>query len=188
MITLPQPTALDPASAYLCVCVKPVLCLNIFCVIAAQAVSLDFSASGDPITHTDNATPPTCMLGLRVAARNLFHCSLPDMQQHLPVHLRQLFTLQGVTRLLARQKRESLGLSTDAVILQVITVDDMQLLSQQSKALQMSSGVLASEMVTELAGWMIAGNRTPPLPSPPLLLPSPPSPSLPLPFPPPSFM
>ncbi|KAL3138800.1 hypothetical protein ABBQ32_005642 [Trebouxia sp. C0010 RCD-2024] len=122
-----------------------------------QAVFLDFSVTGDPITPEDAAIPPTCMLGLRIAARNIFHCSLPDMQQHLPLQLRHLFTLRGVMRLLARQKRDSLGLTSDAVILQVITVDDMQLLSHQSEGLSMKPGVLANTMVTELAAWMVAG-------------------------------
>ncbi len=60
--------------------------------------------------------------------------------------------------LLASQKRKSLGLSTNAVVLQVITVDELQLVSGQSEVLQTHSRKLVDVMFAELAAWMTAGN------------------------------
>ena len=125
---------------------------------AAQALYIDFNGSGDPLTPADDNIATECILGLRVAARNLFRCDLSQLRRHLPVQHEHLFTLTEVMRFLASQKRNSLGLGTDAIMLQVITVDELQLVVGQSEVLQNNSRKLVDLLIGNLAAWMISGN------------------------------
>lgn len=59
---------------------------------------------------------------------------------------------------LASQKRTSLGLGSDAIVLQVITVDELQLVFGQSvEVLQNNSRGLVNVLIRCLAAWMISG-------------------------------
>ncbi|KAL0019709.1 hypothetical protein WJX77_002416 [Trebouxia sp. C0004] len=51
----------------------------------------------------DDHISAECILGLRVAARNIFHCDLSKLRQHLPVQRQHLFTLRDVIKYLASQ-------------------------------------------------------------------------------------
>ncbi|KAL0047778.1 hypothetical protein WJX82_011660 [Trebouxia sp. C0006] len=124
----------------------------------AQAMHIDFNGSGDPLNSADDHISAECILGLRLAARNIFHCDLIKLQQHLPVQHQHWFTLRDVTTYLATQKRKSLGLGSDAILLQVITVDELQLVSGQSvERLQKNSRGLVNVLIGCLAAWMISG-------------------------------
>ncbi|DBA78959.1 TPA: hypothetical protein ACH3X1_008832 [Trebouxia sp. C0004] len=118
---------------------------------------IDFNGSGDPPSSADVHSPAECILGLRVAARNIFHCSLSQLRRHLSVQHQHLFTLSEVMSYLANQKRKSLGLGTDAIVLQVITVDELQLVFGQSEVLHNISRGLVNVLIGCLAGWMISG-------------------------------
>ncbi len=119
---------------------------------------IDFNGSGDPLNSADDHISAECILGLRLAARNIFHCDLIKLQQHLPVQHQHWFTLRDVTTYLATQKRKSLGLGSDAILLQVITVDELQLVSGQSvERLQKNSRGLVNVLIGCLAAWMISG-------------------------------
>ena len=100
---------------------------------AAQAMYIDFNGSG-------------------------VRCDLSQLQRHLPVQFQHLFTLKEVMRYLASQKRKSLGLGTDAIVLQVITIDELQLVAGQSEVLQNKLRKLVDVLIGNLAGWMISGN------------------------------
>ncbi|KAL3145847.1 hypothetical protein ABBQ38_015218 [Trebouxia sp. C0009 RCD-2024] len=124
----------------------------------AQAIRIDFNTSGDPLSSADDHISAECMLGLRLAARNIFHCDLSDLRQHLPVQHQHLFSLRDVMKHLASQKRTSLGLGSDAIVLQVITVDELQLVFGQSvEVLQNNSRGLVNVLIRCLAAWMISG-------------------------------
>jgi len=119
---------------------------------------IDFNGSGDPLNSADDHISAECILGLRVAARNIFHCDLSKLRQHLPVQRQHLFTLRDVMKYLATQKRKSLGLGSDAIVLQVITVDELQLVFGQSvEVLQNNSRGLVNVLIGCLAAWMISG-------------------------------
>lgn len=124
---------------------------------AAQAMYIDFNGSGDPLSPADDHIATECILGLRVAARNIFCCDLSQLRRHLSVQCQQLFTLKEVMSYLATQKRKSLGLGIDAIVLQVITVDELQLVVGQSEVLQNNSRKLVDVLIGNLAGWMISG-------------------------------
>jgi len=59
---------------------------------------------------------------------------------------------------LASQKRKSLGLGNDAAVLQVMTIDELQLVFGQSEVLQNNSRKLVDVLIGNLASWMISGN------------------------------
>lgn len=120
---------------------------------AAQAMYIDFNGSGDPLRLTDDHIATECILGLRLAARNIFHCDLSQLQRHLLVKRQHLFTLKEVMNYLASQKRKSLGLGSDAIVLQVITVDELQLVAGQSEVLQNNRRKLVD--VLSLAIWQV---------------------------------
>lgn len=58
---------------------------------------------------------------------------------------------------LASQKRSELHLSSSAAVLQVVTIDELQLVTGQTKGLQCHSSMLPNIMVNVLASWMISG-------------------------------
>ena len=119
---------------------------------------IDFRWTGDPLNSADDHISAECILGLRLAARNIFLCRLSELRQHLPVQHQHLFTLSSVMKHLASQKRKSLGLGTDAIVLQVITVDELQLVFGQSVGvLQNKSHGLVNVLIGCLAEWMISG-------------------------------
>ena len=118
---------------------------------------IDFNGSGDPLSSADDHISAECILGLRVAARNIFHCDLSKLRQHLPVQRQHLFTLRDVMKYLATQKRKSLGLGSDAIVLQVLTVDELQLVVGQAERLQNNSRGLVNVLIGYLASWMISG-------------------------------
>lgn len=119
---------------------------------------IDFKWSGDPLSSADDHISAECILGLRLAARNIFHCDLSQLRQHLPVQHQHLFSLRDVMKYLATQKRISLGLGSDAIVLQVITVDELQLVFGQSvEVLQNNSRGLVNVLIGCLAAWMISG-------------------------------
>lgn len=125
--------------------------------VAAQAMHIDFNGTGDPLTAADDHISADCILGLRVAARNVFHCDLSELQRHLPVQHERLFTLKQVMLYLASQKRKSLGLGADAMVLQCLTVDELQLVSGQSEELQNNARNLTNVLIGKLASWMTSG-------------------------------
>jgi len=125
---------------------------------ATQAVYIDFNGSGDPLSSSDDHIATECILGLRVAARNIFHCDLSQLRRHLSVQCQHLFTLKEVMKYLASQKRKSLGLGNDAAVLQVMTIDELQLVFGQSEVLQNNSRKLVDVLIGNLASWMISGN------------------------------
>lgn len=118
---------------------------------------VDFNVSGDPLSSANDHIATECILGLRIAANNIFHCDLSQLRRHLSVQCQQLFTLKEVMKYLASQKRKSLGLGIDATVLQVITVDELQLVFGQSEVLRNNSRKLVDILVGNLANWMISG-------------------------------
>ena len=119
---------------------------------------IDFSWSGDALRRDDDHISAECILGLRDASRNIFRCALSNLREFLPVQHQHLFTLREVMTYLARQKRKSLGLGRDAIVLQVITVDGLKLVfGQSAEVLQNNSRGLVNVLVRRLASWMISG-------------------------------
>ncbi len=118
---------------------------------------IDFNVNGEPLSSADDHIASECILGLRVAANNIFHCDLSQLRRRLSVHCQQLFSLDEVMKYLANQKRKSLGLGSDAIVLQVLTVDELQLVLGQSAVLQYNSRGLVNVIIRNLASWMISG-------------------------------
>lgn len=124
---------------------------------AAAAYRIDFNGDGDKLFQEDDHIPATCMLGLRLAARNIFYCSLQDLRTVLPPECECMYTFDGVMAYLASQKRSVWQLRSSTAVLQVVTVDELQLVTGQSKVLQRHSSQLPNAMVEVLASWMITG-------------------------------
>jgi len=125
--------------------------------VAAQAMHIDFNVSGDPLDSADDHISAECILGIRVAARNISHCTLSQLRQRSTVLRQHLFTLSEVMKYLANQMRKSLGLGIDAIVLQVLTVDELQLVVGQAERLQNNSRGLVNVLIGYLASWMISG-------------------------------
>ncbi len=118
---------------------------------------IDFNGSGDPLNSADDPISAACILGLRLAARNVFFCHLSELRQHLPVQHQHLFTLSSVMTHLASQKRKTLGLGTDAIVLQVITIHELQLVFGQSVGVLQKNSGLVNILIDCLVEWMISG-------------------------------
>lgn len=127
------------------------------CVPAAAVYQIDFSGAGDKLCPEDDYIPATCMLGLRLAARNIFCCSLRQLRLQMSPDTERMYTLEGVMAYLAQQKRSEFQLSSTTAVLQVVTVDDVQLITGQTKTLQHASSELPNTMIKVLASWMTAG-------------------------------
>ena len=133
--------------------------LTIFAICpAAAAYRIDFNGDGDRLSQNDDHIPATCMLGLRLAARNIFHCSLVDLRTVLPSGSELMYTFAGVMAYLARQKKSDMQMSSSTAVLQVVTVDELQLLTSQVKGFQRHTAEVANAMVEVLASWMISGS------------------------------
>ena len=128
---------------------------RISCTGASYKVS--FSGDGHALTPRDEVLSPSCMLGVRIAAGAIFKCSARGMMQ-LPDQVLQQFTLEAVMGYLATQQRESLNLDADSVVLQLISVDELQLASRQAQLhhLNIDAG-FPNSMVDVLGEWMTAG-------------------------------
>lgn len=124
---------------------------------AAAVYQMDFSGGGDKLCPEDDYIPATCMLGLRLAARNIFCCSLRQLRLELSPESERMYTFEGVMAYLARQKRSEFQLSSTTAVLQVVTVDEVQLPTGQTKTLQHASSELPNTMIQVLASWMMAG-------------------------------
>ncbi len=122
---------------------------------AGGAYKVSFNGDGHELTRRDEVLPPSCMLGVRIAAGAIFGCDAETMMQ-LPDQVLQRFTLKAVMGYLATQQRESLSLDADSVVLQLITVDELQLASRQAQQLNIDV-VVSNSMVDVLGEWMTAG-------------------------------
>ena len=124
---------------------------------AGAAYRVDFNGDGDKLDLDDDHIPVTCMLGLRLAARNIFHCSLLALRTVLPPECELLYTFAGVMAYLACQQRSEMQLSSSIAVLQVITVDELQMVTAQAKGFHCFPAELPNAMVEVLASWMISG-------------------------------
>ena len=100
------------------------------------------------------------MLGLRFAARNIFRCSLQDLRSVLPPEHETMFSLREVMSYVAEQRRSALQLDSGAVMLQLVTVDELQLVETQARVFLPSRAqatALASSMFILIGQWMISG-------------------------------
>lgn len=124
---------------------------------AGAAYKVSFNGDGQELMHRDEVLPPSCMLGVRIAAGAIFGCDIVTMTK-LPDHYLQRFTLAAVMGYLATQQRESLSLDADSLVLQLITVDELQLASRQAQLrhLDIDPG-FPNSMVNVLGKWMTAG-------------------------------
>lgn len=110
-----------------------------------------------PLTPRDEVLSPSCMLGVRIAADAIFKCSARGMMQ-LPDPALQCFTLEDVMVYLATQQRESLRLDADSIVLQVITVDELQLATRQAQLQHLHmDAAFPNSMVGMLGEWMTSG-------------------------------
>ena len=98
------------------------------------------------------------MLGLRLAARNIFYCSLEDLRTVLPPECEHMYNFKGVMAYLASRKRSELQLSSSTAVLQVVTLDELQLVTGQIKGLRCHSPAIPNIMINALASWMISGS------------------------------
>lgn len=124
---------------------------------AAAAYHIDFSGDGDKLVEEDERIPGSCMLGLRLAARNIFHCSLQSLRTVLPPECERIWSIDTVMAYLACQKRTEMQLSNSTAVLQVVTVDEFQSVASQSKVFQRPYKGLPDEMMQNLGLWMIQG-------------------------------
>lgn len=74
----------------------------------------------------------------------------------LPVRILKQFSFTAVMGYLATQQRESLSLGADSVVLQSITMDELQLASRQAQQLNIDANLVDS-IVGMLGQWMTAG-------------------------------
>lgn len=125
---------------------------------SGAAYKVSFNGDGQELMHRDEVLPPSCMLGVRIAAGAIFGCDIVTMTK-LPDHYLQRFTLAAVMGYLATQQRESLSLDADSLVLQLITVDELQLASRQAQLrhLDIDPG-FPNSMVNVLGKWMTAGS------------------------------
>ncbi|KAL3148758.1 hypothetical protein ABBQ38_014169 [Trebouxia sp. C0009 RCD-2024] len=110
----------------------------------------------------DGVLSASCMLGLRLAARNIFRCSLQNLQRVLPSQYGHLYAFEEVMSYLADQQRSALQLDKSAVLLQVVTIDEFQLARTQAQAFlpnPAQATALVNSMVQLLGGWMVSGAR-----------------------------
>lgn len=112
----------------------------------------------------DGVLPAGCMLGLRLAARHIFHCSLNTLRRVLPSTTETSYDFEQVMSYLADQQRSALQLGDSAVFLQVVAIDDFQLVRTQAPAF-LPNHTRASALVNdmfffELGRWMMSGMPT----------------------------
>lgn len=105
---------------------------------AAAAYHIDFSGDGDKLVEEDEGIAGTCLLGLRLAARNIFHCSLQSLRTVLPSECERIYSLSAVMAYLACQKRTEMQLSNSTAVPQVVTVDEFQSVSSQKQGVSAS--------------------------------------------------
>ena len=108
----------------------------------------------------DGVLPAGCILGLRLAARHIFHCSLNTLRRVLPPANETSYDLEQVMSYLADQQRSALQLDNSAVLLQVVVIDDFQLVRTQAPAFlpnNTRATALVNDMFFELGRWMMSG-------------------------------
>ena len=124
---------------------------------AGAAYKVSFNGDGHILTRRDEVLPPSCMLGVRIAAGAILGCDYETMMQ-LPEQVLQRFTLAAVMGYLATQQRNCLSLDADSVVLQLITVDELQLASRQAQLQHLNIDAdFPNSMVDVLGEWMAAG-------------------------------
>ena len=98
---------------------------------------------------------PSCVPGLRVAADAIFQRAIESLWQ-LPTNILLRFTLPAVMHFLAAEQHALLNLSPDSVVLQLLTVDKLQLVPKQAQESSMHLDVV-NAMVDEIGRWMMQG-------------------------------
>ncbi|KAL3150993.1 hypothetical protein ABBQ38_012866 [Trebouxia sp. C0009 RCD-2024] len=127
---------------------------------SAEAFTINFKGGGDPLTMQDGVLSASCMLGLRLAARHIFCCSVQNLRRVLPSQHENLYSFEEVMSYLADQQRSALQIDNSVVLLQVVTIDDFQLVRTQAQAFlpnPTQATALVNSMVELLGGWMISG-------------------------------
>ena len=108
----------------------------------------------------DGVLPAGCILGLRLAARHIFHCSLNTLRRVLPSTTEISYDFEQVMSYLADQQQSALQLDNSAVLLQVVVIDGFQLVRTQAPAFLPNhtwASALVNDMFFELGSCMMSG-------------------------------